>query len=229
MSSSPVASYSHVFRHSAELPAEGMILAEVTPEGGRVLDVGTGATGRTARLANQLPADVVSIEINQAALTEFAASGDRADIGLAAADLERLPFAASSFDVVLIAFHGFDYLLEPAQRRRALADVARVLRPGGTLVVNSWNRLGIVFSPNGLRSPAALRLRGRYLLRGDVARSSLVDGNGLRLHQSTVGGLRSEIERATNLSLRYVTNSHGTTRSYRRVALTSPEPYFVFA
>ncbi len=204
-------------------------MAEVTPSGGRVLDVGTGATGRTARLADEFAAQVVSIEINEAALTEFANSGERAGIDLAAADLERLPFAAASFDVVLIAFHGLDYILTAEQRRRALAEVARVLRPGGTFVVNGWNRLGILFSPHGLRSTSALRLRGRYVLRGDVARSSLIDGNGLRLHQSTVGGLRSEVEAATNLALQYATNSHGTTRSYRRIALTAPEPYLVFA
>jgi SAM-dependent methyltransferase len=47
------------------------------------------------------------------------------------ADLHDLPFATSSFDVVLM-FHTLTYAARPA---KALAECARVLRPGGRLVL----------------------------------------------------------------------------------------------
>jgi SAM-dependent methyltransferase len=47
------------------------------------------------------------------------------------ADVHDLPFAASSFDAVLL-FHTLTYAERP---RRAIAECARVLRPGGRLVV----------------------------------------------------------------------------------------------
>ncbi|MET0384714.1 MAG: class I SAM-dependent methyltransferase, partial [Polyangiales bacterium] len=47
------------------------------------------------------------------------------------ADVHELPFAASSFDSVLL-FHTLTYAEQPA---RALQECARVLRPGGRLVL----------------------------------------------------------------------------------------------
>jgi SAM-dependent methyltransferase len=55
-----------------------------------------------------------------------------------AARAERLPFAAGSFDLVATAFL-FEHLERPAE---ALAEIHRVLRPGGHLVFlapNAWN------------------------------------------------------------------------------------------
>ncbi|MEZ5230349.1 MAG: hypothetical protein R2710_27895 [Acidimicrobiales bacterium] len=44
----------------------------------------------------------------------------------------QAPFADASFDTVLVAFHGFDYLVDPAVRAQAIADLARVVAPAGT-------------------------------------------------------------------------------------------------
>jgi ArsR family transcriptional regulator len=52
------------------------------------------------------------------------------------ADLHELPFEASSFDAVLM-FHTLTYAERPA---RVLAECARVLRPGGKLVLLCLNK-----------------------------------------------------------------------------------------
>ena len=57
-----------------------------------------------------------------------------ADERLLQADIEALPFAAESFDAV--AATG---VLEYARSRAALAELVRVLRPGGVLVVSYPN------------------------------------------------------------------------------------------
>lgn len=222
-------SYYHIFRHDAELPAEREILSDVLTEDSRVLDVGTGATGRTAKLMRSFGvASVASVDVNQAAITEFGESEDREAILLCAGDLARLPFSDASFDVVLAAFHAMDYILDPLVRSQALREVSRVLSPGGTFIVNGWNRPGILFSHHGLKSMSSLAVRARYLGRGDVFRRTLTDPNGLRLHQSATWSSRREVESETPLRLSYMIDSFGKSRNSIRVTLTSMEPYLVF-
>ncbi len=219
----------HVFRHTIDVPAEHLILSELLDPASRVLDVGTGATGRTALLIESLGvASVTSIDINARAILEFAGDHAGTPIRLAGADIVALPFRDESFDVVLNAFHGMDYVLDPAARLAAFREVERVLTPGGSLVVSTWNRLGILLSPRELRSRPKVKARIKYLVRGDVFRSTLTDSNGLRLHQSSVGGAVREIETSTSLRLRYAIDSAGGSRDTRVVSLTAMEPYLVF-
>lgn len=83
-----------MFRHTVDLPAEHSILAELLDPKSRVLDVGTGATGRTAFLAESHGvASVTSIDINTRAIVEFAKDHEGAQIRLAAADIVALPSA----------------------------------------------------------------------------------------------------------------------------------------
>jgi SAM-dependent methyltransferase len=75
------------------------------------------------------------------------------------ADIHDLPFRAASFDTVMV-FHTLAYADRPA---RALEECARVLRPGGRVVVLSLDehRQSAVTAPYGERhagfSPRALR------------------------------------------------------------------------
>lgn len=58
------------------------------------------------------------------------------------ADATQLPFATATFDVVC-AFSTIDHIPTPAERQKALEEMARVTRPGGHVVVtvpNRWNR-----------------------------------------------------------------------------------------
>ena len=110
-------------------------------EGQRVLDVAAG-TGDLARaFARQVGASglVVHTDINEAMLR---AGRDRlTDEGLllptALCDAEGLPFADASFDVVSVAFG----LRNMTHKERALAEMARVLKPGGRLVVLEFSKV----------------------------------------------------------------------------------------
>ena len=110
-------------------------------EGQRVLDVAAG-TGDLARaFARQVGASglVVHTDINEAMLR---AGRDRlTDEGLllptALCDAEGLPFADASFDVVSVAFG----LRNMTHKERALAEMARVLRPGGRLLVLEFSKV----------------------------------------------------------------------------------------
>jgi SAM-dependent methyltransferase len=67
-------------------------------------------------------------------LTNARAAGVEERIDVATADLRELPFADSSFDLVLssLAIHN---IVESDGRRRAVREALRVLKPGGTLLL----------------------------------------------------------------------------------------------
>ncbi len=102
--------------------------------GDHVLDVGcgTGAVARTARPVVGADGRVVGVDINEAMLTVARSLDDTID--WVEAPAESLPTAIGSFDAVVCQF-GLMFVVD---RQAALAETARVLRPGGTVVVSTW-------------------------------------------------------------------------------------------
>jgi demethylmenaquinone methyltransferase/2-methoxy-6-polyprenyl-1,4-benzoquinol methylase len=100
---------------------------------GRVLDVASGTAGVALAIAERSPARVVGVDLTEAMLRRgeqnVAAAGQADRIVLALGKGEQLPFGDDSFDAL-----SFTYLLryvpDPAA---ALAELARVVRPGGVV------------------------------------------------------------------------------------------------
>jgi SAM-dependent methyltransferase len=98
---------------------------------GRVLDAGCGTGGFLAMLRDQRP-DLMrfGVEWNQDAA---ARAQQKSGATVVRGSINALPFADASFDAAVSA----DVLCHAAvDPRAALAELARVLRPGGRLVVN---------------------------------------------------------------------------------------------
>ncbi|MBZ0134922.1 MAG: class I SAM-dependent methyltransferase [Planctomycetes bacterium] len=55
------------------------------------------------------------------------------------ADARYVPFGDARFDVVTNLFSSFGYFPDDAAHRRVLAEIRRVLRPGGRLVIDHMN------------------------------------------------------------------------------------------
>lgn len=96
------------------------------PQDGRVLDAG-GGTGRIGGLLRPFAAQVVVADVSLGMLEQAQAKGLQT-VGAAA---ERLPFPANCFDVVIMV----DALHHVAHQEQSAAELYRVLRPGGRLVI----------------------------------------------------------------------------------------------
>jgi ubiquinone/menaquinone biosynthesis C-methylase UbiE len=116
-----------------EAPARELVAAAAPTRGTRILDVGsgTGAVSRAVRAAVGPDALVVAVDPSREMLLAARRGGvDPAVLG----SLPDLPFVRASFDVVLSAF----VLTHVDDPDAALADMARVLRPGGHVGVSAW-------------------------------------------------------------------------------------------
>lgn len=107
-------------------------IAGIAPR--RVLEVAAGTGVLTAALAQTVPhAELHATDLNPAMVAFGVSKVPSAQ--WQPADAGDLPYPADSFDVVVCQF-GVMFFLD---RAAALAEAARVLRPGGRLVFTTWD------------------------------------------------------------------------------------------
>jgi Methylase involved in ubiquinone/menaquinone biosynthesis len=120
--------------------------------GQTVLDVGCG-TGVVAVTAAHRGAKVSGADLTPALLERARENAQIAgmEIDWSEADVEALPFADGQFDVVLSQF-GHMFAPRPDV---ALAEMLRVLKPGGTVAFSTW--------PPELLIGSSFSLVGKYM------------------------------------------------------------------
>ncbi|HEX2112351.1 MAG TPA: class I SAM-dependent methyltransferase [Gaiellaceae bacterium] len=149
----------HVARYRFALPRVA---------GKRVLDLGCGEGYGTALLA-ETAREVVGVDYSPVAIDHARRSYARENVRFVVADATALDDSLGHFDVVTC----FEVVEHVERDDRLFAGVARVLRPGGTLVLSTPNRLvdELVESIGGghfeyhvnVLTPADLRRRARPL------------------------------------------------------------------
>jgi SAM-dependent methyltransferase len=105
----------------------------------RVLEIAAGTGVVTRQLASRLAADVaiVATDLNPPMLEHAARIGTSRPVEWQPADAQQLPFADATFDAVVCQFGVMFFPDKP----KAFAEAWRVLRPGGTLLFNVWDRI----------------------------------------------------------------------------------------
>ena len=105
----------------------------------RVLEIAAGTGVVTRRLAAVLPGEVsiVATDLNRPMLDMGAQVGTRRPVEWREADAMQLPFDAGEFDAVVCQFGAMFF----PDKSQAFAEARRVLRTGGVLLFNVWDRI----------------------------------------------------------------------------------------
>jgi ubiquinone/menaquinone biosynthesis C-methylase UbiE len=149
------------------------VALQTAPAPQRVLDVGCGTGYALRRLAAALPEAKVFTGVDPAEQMVSVAreSSDDPRLSFLSGTAERLPVPDASFDLV-ISTTSFDHWVD---QRAGLAECARVLAPGGHLVLTD------IFS--ALLGPTLLTAGRRDKARTRSRATRLVTGAGLRSPQ----------------------------------------------
>jgi ubiquinone/menaquinone biosynthesis C-methylase UbiE len=129
--------------------------------GARVLEIGCGAGHLTVRLAERrLKVDALdaSEAMVQGAAGRARAAGLGEMVNVAVADVHTLPFASGEFDLV-VAVGVLPWLHSPEQ---AIAEMARVLRGDGQLILTADNRARLTSFTDPREALAQTPLRRIY-------------------------------------------------------------------
>jgi SAM-dependent methyltransferase len=173
--------------------AENSLLTALgLPISGRMLDLGCGPGAAAARIRAARPdLNIVGLDRDAGLLTRA-----RAQLRVLQADAQELPFPSASFDAVHVRL-----LLRHVPRPAVvLAEVHRVLRPGGRLVIGDSDDGGLVLHPfpdeiacalqakhEGARRRGADPFIGRRLL--ELARAAGFSGLTARVQAIDSGAL----------------------------------------
>jgi SAM-dependent methyltransferase len=115
-------------------PARDLVASLDLPEAGAVLDVGAG-TGAAARVAKESSPGRTVIALDPSLQMLRVARGHGLDVVVGS--VPGLPFLPGTFDGVMANF----VLSHLTSYQAALADMVRILRPGGKVGVTSWGSL----------------------------------------------------------------------------------------
>jgi SAM-dependent methyltransferase len=102
----------------------------------RVLEVGCGWGELAEWVARETGAEVVAVDLSPRMVELARERGVEAQVG----DVQELPFEDGAFDVAIAAW----MLYHVPDLDRGIAELARVLRPGGRLVVTTNSRFNLI-------------------------------------------------------------------------------------
>lgn len=136
-------------------------------EGREVLELGCG-TGLLLEEVARVASRAVGVDLSPGMLEKARAKG----LDVVEGSVTSLPFPDASFDVV----YSFKVLAHVEAVDRALAEAVRVTRPGGTIVLELYNRWSLRYLAKRLAGPgkvSASRDESEVFTRWDTPRTAL--------------------------------------------------------
>jgi ubiquinone/menaquinone biosynthesis C-methylase UbiE len=131
-------------------PCERVLFETYIPMGSAILDLGVGG-GRTTPYLAKRASRYVGVDYAPAMVKACAAKFPNLkfpNLEFRVSDAANLSiFPDASFDVVVFAFNGIDYVLPEQSRQSCLAHVHRVLKADGVFIFSSHNARSVVIAP----------------------------------------------------------------------------------
>ncbi len=199
--------YAHRDQTEARRQVEQLLDLLQIPPGSRCLDLCCGF-GRHLAVLLEHNLDAVGIDLSQDLLD---VAPPELKPRLQQGDMRALPYAAASFSQVLSFFTSFGYFADDSENQQVVAEIHRVLRPGGRVVFDFLNpdhvRANLVpqdsFACDGLTVTQYRRLNPE---NNSVDKDLIVTENGVErcYHESVKLYGRDDFERffaATGLTL----------------------------
>lgn len=157
----PVYARMRQYGHNRDGSTKTCLVDALTPfEDDIILDIGTGPGMYAIDIATAAPScRVVGIDISETFIDiakESALSAKINNVEFALGNIESLGFADNHFSKIICA----GVISVVHQRKQAINELARVLRPGGTLAVREPCRSTGAFSRFVFGLPAESRIRG---------------------------------------------------------------------
>lgn len=123
-------------RDEAEAARAVRLYMEAAPPAALVLDLACGG-GRHLRELAEAGVEAIGLDLSRVLLAEArrAASG----VPLVRADMRRLPFGDETFGGLTSFFTSFGYFSSVAEDRSVIRGIRRVLRRGGTFMLDFFN------------------------------------------------------------------------------------------
>jgi SAM-dependent methyltransferase len=155
---------------------------------GRFIDLGCG-TGRLAIHFAKKGFDCVGVDLSEEMLKQARTNAGETAVHFQTGNLTAMPeFEAASFDYAACLFSTFGMIRGDENRRAALAEFNRILKPGGRLVLHVHNRYFI----------RSLGLKG--FLSGDVTMRQAYGGAPLTIRHFGRGEI---VKRLTHAGFRF--------------------------
>src|SRR5690348_337316 len=126
-------------------PCEEYLFNRYLQPGMSILDMGVGG-GRTTQYLSRIAARYVGADYSEAMVDACRKRfPDRQFRHCDATDMVQ--FADGEFDAIVFSANGIDYIAADEGRARCLAEIARVLKPGGVFIFSSHNARILAVSP----------------------------------------------------------------------------------
>lgn len=177
--------YLEAYAHRDAEEAGRAVHALVEPlgvRGRRILDLACGA-GRYLGALTAAGAQTVGLDLSMA-LLRAARAAHPASASLVRGDVRHLPFGPAVFDGVVSMFTSFGYFGSAAEDTAVLAEAARVLVPGGFLVLDVFNAelLRGNLKAHSERTSGRWTLSERRWLAGDQVHKDITMRAGAEVH-----------------------------------------------
>lgn len=127
-------------------PCERLLFETSIPPNSELLDLGVGG-GRTTAFLSSRASRYVGVDNSPGMIESCREKFPNLEFSVGDA-AELSTFGDDSFDAVVFAFNGIDFVQPDANRRRCLNHIRRILRPGGVLIFSSHNPRAIVVRPS---------------------------------------------------------------------------------